>query len=512
MSFLYILLSSLVALDLTIFLYKLSLAPRSLPPSPMWLPFIGHLLSLPSRDEHAGFLEMSQRLGSSIFSLRIFGTSVIVLNSLEDVVNLLDKRSSIYSDRICPPMLAEPSLTNWGGFVGFLNYNSRWQKSRRLMHPWLHKKAVEELHSTEPLQTRLLIRRLILSSGDLTTSEGLEAEFYIALSATLAHYVYGYTTDTSTKDPMISELKLATNNFITAALPANFLVNVFPSLASVPGWLPGAGWKRTANLWREQQERAVDSAYQWTKTQMAQGTNKTSIVSSLLSHASDLGLSAEEADSYIKQLAITLFVAGPDTITSTLLIFVLAMLRYPEVQKRAQLEIDAVVDLDRLPSLEDRPNLEYVERLVEEVLRWRPIAPLGVPHATSEDDVYGGYHIPKGAMLMRTYRAITRDEEVYKAPENFDPDRYLDPRVPCPPTFGFGRRACPGLHYAKTSLFLTISSILATFDITCVKDGEGSDIMPTLESANQVPYHPKPFRVNLVPRLASRVEFACTSE
>jgi cytochrome P450 len=53
------------------------------------------------------------------------------------------------------------------------------------------------------------------------------------------------------------------------------------------------------------------------------------------------------------------------------------MTLYPDVQKRAQEEIDAVVGTDRLPTHDDRPHLPYVEALYQEVLRWNPVGPLG---------------------------------------------------------------------------------------------------------------------------------------
>ena len=57
--------------------------------------------------------------------------------------------------------------------------------------------------------------------------------------------------------------------------------------------------------------------------------------------------------------------------------FFLAMVRYPEVQKKAQEEIDRVVGPDRLPTLADRDNLPYMKALCTEVLRWIPVGPLG---------------------------------------------------------------------------------------------------------------------------------------
>jgi cytochrome P450 len=54
------------------------------------------------------------------------------------------------------------------------------------------------------------------------------------------------------------------------------------------------------------------------------------------------------------------------------------MTLFPEVQKKAQAEIDAIVGTDRLPSFADRDSLPYIEALVKEVLRWNVVAPTGM--------------------------------------------------------------------------------------------------------------------------------------
>ena len=80
--------------------------------------------------------------------------------------------------------------------------------------------------------------------------------------------------------------------------------------------------------------------------------------------------------------------------------FFLAMTMNPEVQRTAQAEIDRVVGPNRLPTIADRDSLPYVNALVKEVLRWQPVAPMGLPHTSTEDDVIDGYFIPKDAMLF----------------------------------------------------------------------------------------------------------------
>lgn len=67
------------------------------------------------------------------------------------------------------------------------------------------------------------------------------------------------------------------------------------------------------------------------------------------------------------------------------------MLHYPDVMRKAQAELDTVVGQDRLPDYQDRKKLPYIQALINETLRWRPIAALGgTPHAVTEDDVYQG--------------------------------------------------------------------------------------------------------------------------
>lgn len=73
---------------------------------------------------------------------------------------------------------------------------------------------------------------------------------------------------------------------------------------------------------------------------------------------------------------------------------------FPEVQRKAQEEIDRKVGADRLPGFQDRQDLPYIDAIVKEVLRWHPVAPMGLPHMATEDDICEGYLIPKGSLLL----------------------------------------------------------------------------------------------------------------
>ena len=76
------------------------------------------------------------------------------------------------------------------------------------------------------------------------------------------------------------------------------------------------------------------------------------------------------------------------------------MASYPDVQRKAQAERDAVVGHDRLPTFADQDSLPYVSALVKECLRWRVVVPLGMPHASTEDFEFRGYVIPRGTLLI----------------------------------------------------------------------------------------------------------------
>jgi cytochrome P450 len=163
----------------------------------------------------------------------------------------------------------------------------------------------------------------------------------------------------------------------------------------------------------------------------------------------------------------------------------LAVLAYPETQARAQAELDAVVGRDRLPTFADYPHLPYIRAMVKEILRWRTVAPLGLPHCVTEDDWYEGVFIPKGTICIPNIWLMNRDPEVYgEHAAHFDPARYLDANGDIAPaipgtrdeghvSYGFGRRECVGRHVANNSLFINIAVMLWAMKIERRKDASG---------------------------------------
>jgi len=134
--------------------------------------------------------------------------------------------------------------------------------------------------------------------------------------------------------------------------------------------------------------------------------------------------------------------AGSDTTASTLLSFLLAMIKCPEEFKKAQMEVDQVCGSLRSPTSDDISRLPFIKACMDEVgylydslfesnvtsqtLRWRPVAPGGVPHMLTQDDNYQGYSLPKGTLFLANTWAIHHDESEYDQPDEFIPDRFMN--------------------------------------------------------------------------------------
>jgi cytochrome P450 len=185
---------------------------------------------------------------------------------------------------------------------------------------------------------------------------------------------------------------------------------------------------------------------------------------------------------------VRLSAPGAETTSAVLAWWILAMVTYPEVQKRAQAELDAVVGRTRTPTFADLQHLPYIRAMVKEALRWRPVDPVGLPHLSTEDDWYDGMFIPKGTIVIANVWHLNRDPELYGADAaHFNPTRFLDASGnvgPCPPetkeeghvTYGFGRRVCLGKHVANNSLFIDIAMTLWACNIGPGKDERGNVI------------------------------------
>ncbi|KAJ7459348.1 cytochrome P450 [Mycena latifolia] len=152
------------------------------------------------------------------------------------------------------------------------------------------------------------------------------------------------------------------------------------------------------------------------------------------------------------------------------------MVVHPDVQTQAQQELDLLLNNSRLPTMEIRPSLPYLNAVIKETLRWHVTLPLAIARHADKDDIYKGNLIPKGSIILPNVCGIAGEGDYLTG---FSPERYLSGDSFVDPdtyAFGFGRRACPGQYLAENFMFIFAASILATFRITNQVDSAGNKI------------------------------------
>jgi len=278
--------------------------------------------------------------------------------------------------------------------------------------------------------------------------------------------------------------------------------------------VPFAGFHREADAARKLMDRTADRPYNHVKKKMAQGHAPPSFVHHILADPDPKrDVTSAEFQQLLTQTAGTMYGAGMETTYAAMNTFVLAMTLFPNKQTIAQDELDRVVGHSRLPTMEDRASLPYVDAIIKETLRWNVLLPTSIPRRTEKDDIYKGYFIPAGTIVLPNVRSIAFDSTDY--PEEFTPERYLtseghaqDPRTY---SFGFGRRVCPGKQLADNSIFIFVASILSVFTISKEIDKFGNEIPVQPSFGEGLVSHPDPYKCCIVPRSRAAIELVRTT-
>ncbi|KAA1476677.1 cytochrome P450 [Dentipellis sp. KUC8613] len=461
----------------------------SLPPGPTPLPIFGNHFSLPAQQQWVTYSNWSKVL-QSVF-IRTFSCQLIlIINSKKIAQELYEHRSAKYSDR---PALVVLELMGWDFSTAMMPYCAKWRARRRLLHETLHSKVALEYR---PLQRTKVFELL----DNLHSDPSNFARHISTLAGSVAMTVaYGDLRDERLSEGFIRQAREAIDLLSRTTLPHAIIINALPFLRHLPSWFPGFSFPELARACRKVTADMVNLPWDVAE----QGADNNPATSSMASkmmeklEKSDIGPDSVQA---AKDACAVAF-AG----ISVVLTAVLGLLLHPHVQDRAQQEIDRVVGRHRLPTYEDRDSLPYVEAVYREALRWHPVLPMSVSRAAFEDDVYDGYFIPKGTLLLANVWAMTRDPAQYPEPEVFKPERFLSPdgvlnNDDMRYVFGFGRRFCSGRHVADATVWMTIVSILAIFRLVPEKNDDGNKVPVKVEYTGGIMSHPEPFNCAFEPR------------
>ncbi|KAH8112914.1 cytochrome P450 [Phellopilus nigrolimitatus] len=473
------------------------------PPGPVGLLLTGNAHQTPKQEPWRTYAQWGREYGPVVF-FRTYLRRFVVLNTVEAALALLEKRSSIYSDRPTSWMLFK--LCGREQTVFNINAsNPRHKMYRRMLHAGLNASATRGYWPLMQKETKSMIE------GFLEEPALYEGHIRKNAAAVIMMVAYGYTV-TALDDVFIAHAKETSQITGRAMAPGRWLVDSFPLLRFVPSWLPGAGFKRQAAEWRARFDHLSSAPHTWVKNQIADGRALPSFTSKLLCREDGSYPNAEEENT-IQWCATGLYAGAADTTVSALLSFMLLMAVHPDVQRRAQAEVDEKIGRGSLADFGQLDDLPYLTAILKEVLRFAPVGPLGLPHKATQDDEYMGYRIAKDTTVMANVWAIMHDARDYPNPFRFDPDRFTSHaserlsgkhRVSQPDprkfAFGFGARACPGIQFAERWLLLSMSGVLASCTI---KTADSISITPqNLEFTTGHTSH-----LNLLSRLAELEQY-----
>ncbi|KAJ8128204.1 hypothetical protein O1611_g5430 [Lasiodiplodia mahajangana] len=390
-----------------------------------------------------------------------------------------------------------------GGFrMVSMEYGEEWRTQRGIVHNSLNIKASRTYVPYQDLENKAMLLGFLEQPSRFFNHI---RRYTYSISTQM---IFGFRT-LAIDDPKLEQLIHGFEKWseVAGSQTAAFL-DVFPLLRHLPDiFLP---FKRYAKKLYEKEYDLYIGQYLTAKRKLKEGKSKPCLCSDVVRAQDELKL----PDGIAGYLTGSLLEAGSDTSASTLIGFLQALLIFPEVSKLAQAELDRVCG-DRLPDLNDLPDLPYIRGCMKESLRWMPTAVLGIPHATTRDDEYLGYHIPKGASVMLNVWAIHNDPSRHPDPRRFDPSRWAhDGQTSAEAAinrdvskrdqfvFGAGRRLCQGMHIADRNLYLAISRLLWAFDFRRpIDESTGKEVVPDMEDLTEgLLVCPHPFRADIRPR------------
>ncbi|KAJ4847984.1 hypothetical protein Tsubulata_033077 [Turnera subulata] len=407
-------------------LLKLFAAHKHLPPRPSSsLPIIGHLHLLKA-PMHRTLQKLSSQYGPIM--LLSFGTwKVLVISSPNLVEECFNKNDIVFANR---PQLSSGKHLNYNNTtMATSSYGHHWRNLRRI--------AALEIFSTNRLNMSRSnrqeeVRYLLKTMYAISPHKGFsfsrvemksrisDLSFNIIMRMIAGKRYFGEELDDLDEAKRFRDTIRELFEASGASEPSNFVP--FLRWIDFQGRVKGmiALHNRSDELWQGLIDEHRKSRTDDSLTTHQGRTYKTMI---------DTALSLQDAqpdtytDEVIKGLIMTMISAGTDTSSVTIEWALSLLLNHPTVLKKAKAEVDNQVGQHRLVDEEDLSKLPYLQSIINETTRLYPAAPLLVPHQSSDSCSVGGYHIPRGTMLLLNAWAMQRDPAVWDDANTFRPER-----------------------------------------------------------------------------------------
>lgn len=483
--------------------YDASCRDKTLPPGPPTSPFLGNLLQFPRTRLHLKLTEWAREYGD-IISVQVLHMTIVVINSPTMVKELIDKRgaatcnrpASIIADMVIPNNLNIGS----GQYAG-----ETWRVMRKAA---VHMLRPESVDSFKPYQRAEAAQLL----WEMTHQpENFYEDINRYITSFFMGMIYGHREPQSTSKIVKDFAKMERDFLNCMDVGKAPPVDLFPILKVVPAYF--AKWKRDAHDLKNRQEEIFGYLLNIVKRRMSRGDNNNTFMEEVIKNQRDWDLT----DEMVLHLGGTLL-EGSDTSSAILQGIVLVLAAHPEVQAKAQQELDSVVGSDRIPDWSDLESLTWVKAIVEEFMRFRPVGPLALPHACAEDVPFENYVIPKGTTIFTNLWALFHNPEYYEEPEKYNPERFIkhphgvrldivdDPARRENLVFGGGRRVCPGIYTGKAGLEINVANFLWAFTFKPPLTASGKEAEMDLNAFSEsFILTPDKFDVRIIPRSQEKV-------
>ncbi|XP_045388072.1 cytochrome P450 1A2 isoform X1 [Lemur catta] len=452
------------------------------PPGPWGWPLIGHVLTL-GKNPHLALARLSQQYGD-VLQIRLGSTPVLVLSGLDTIRQALVRQGDDFKGR---PDFYTFTLVSDGQSMSFSpDSGPMWAARRRLAQNALNTFSI----ASDPASS---------SSCYLEEHVSKEAEALISrfqeLMAGAGHFdPYSQVAESVANVigamcfgqhfPQGSEemLSLVSNSheFSESATSGNPM-DFFPILR----YLPNPALQR----FKDFNQRFL-RFLQKTVREHYQDFDKNSVqdITGALFKYREMGSRASGdliPQEKIINLINDIFGAGFDTITTAISWSLMYLVTKPDIQRKIQKELDAVIGRARRPRLSDRPQLPYLEAFILETFRHSSFVPFTIPHCTTRDTTLNGFYIPKECCVFINQWQVNHDQEIWGDPSEFRPERFLTakgtamdrPLSEKVMLFGLGKRRCIGEVLARWEVFLFLAILLQQLEFS-VPPGLNVDLTP----------------------------------